>query len=274
MAVRDSRILILCKTYPSPSAKYAETSCVAGMDETGALIRPYPVPFRLISDEAQFKKWQWIDAKVAKATDDHRPESHRLYTDTIKRDAEPLSTKGDWRDRKHAISGLAVYEDFGALELQRQTAKVTLGLVRPARIVALDITPAQSPEWSEEERKKLVQLQVQGGLFDDPEAKAITTLKKLPYDFHYRYECIVDGEARPYRHKIVDWEAGALFWNVYRHHGKAWEQPFRAKMEADLPSKDLMFLMGTIHRFPDQWLIVSLLYPPKVAPSLQGQLFG
>jgi hypothetical protein len=30
-----------------------------------------------------------------------------------------------------------------------------------------------------------------------------------------------------------------------------------------LPELDLMFLMGTIHRFPNQWLIVSLIYPPK-----------
>lgn len=272
MAVRDAQILILCKTYPSPSAKYAETSCVAGMDETGALIRLYPVPFRLISDDAQFKKWQWINAKVNKATDDHRPESHRLYYDTIKRGAKSISTKRDWSERRHAIASLVIREDFSALELHRQIAKATLGLVRPARIVALDITPAQSPEWSEEERKKLVQLQVQGGLFDGPETKAIATLRKLPYDFHYRYECTVDGQSRSYRHKIVDWEAGALFWNVYRKHGDAWEKPFRAKMEEDLPSKDLMFLMGTIHRFPDQWLIVSLLYPPKIAPSSQGQL--
>jgi hypothetical protein len=48
---RKVRILILCKTYPSPSAKYAETSCVAGMDEHGNLIRLYPVPFRLITGE-------------------------------------------------------------------------------------------------------------------------------------------------------------------------------------------------------------------------------
>ncbi|HQS18817.1 hypothetical protein [Reyranella sp.] len=184
------------------------------------------------------------------------------------------SQRVEYHDRRRAIAGLAVYDDFGALELQRQTAKVTLGLVRPAHIEALDITPAQSSDWSEEERKKLVQMQAQGGLFDASDAKAVTTLKKLPFEFHYRYECIVDGEVRPYRHKIVDWEAGALFWNVYWQHGKAWEQPFRAKMEADLPSKDLMFLMGTIHRFPDQWLIVSLLYPPRVAPSSQGQLFG
>ena len=49
MASFTERVLILCKTYPSPSAKYAETSCVAGMTEDGRLIRLYPVPFRLVA---------------------------------------------------------------------------------------------------------------------------------------------------------------------------------------------------------------------------------
>ena len=39
--------------------------------------------------------------------------------------------------------------------------------------------------------------------------------------------------------------------------------PFRAKLFDDLGNKDLMFLMGNIHRFQDQWLIISLIYPPK-----------
>lgn len=37
-----------------------------------------------------------------------------------------------------------------------------------------------------------------------------------------------------------------------------------------------MFLMGTIHRFPGQWLIVGLIYPPRLPPPnddpRQGQL--
>ncbi|ARM15446.1 hypothetical protein Bra5_PC00302 (plasmid) [Rhizobium phaseoli Brasil 5] len=70
MPVVDARILILCKTYPSPSGKYAETTCVAGMDEKGNLVRLFPVPFRLIAEEQQFKKWQWIKAKVEKAKKD------------------------------------------------------------------------------------------------------------------------------------------------------------------------------------------------------------
>lgn len=79
-----------------------------------------------------------------------------------------------------------------------------------------------------------------------------------------------------YRHKIVDWEIGALYWNVERKHGTAWEAPLRAKFEPQFASKDLMSLMGTIHRFPDQWLIVSVIYPPKLQPGtrVQGSLFG
>src|SRR3546814_4272914 len=63
---RRERILILCKTYPSPSGKHSETSCVAGMTEEGSLIRLFPVPFRAIRDEQKFKKWQWISAQIYK----------------------------------------------------------------------------------------------------------------------------------------------------------------------------------------------------------------
>ncbi len=68
--------------------------------------------------------------------------------------------------------------------------------------------------------------------------------------------------AATHRHKIADWEAGALYWRVLQETPDDWERRFRQKLEQELPSADLMFLMGTIHRFPDQWLIVSLIYPP------------
>ena len=76
-------------------------------------------------------------------------------------------------------------------------------------------------------------------------------------------------------HKIVDWEAGALYWNCRRSHGAGWEAPFRAMMEEQLGGRELMFLMGNQHRFQDQWLIISLFYPPKRKPAaaLQQSLF-
>ncbi|MGE3600986.1 MAG: hypothetical protein AB7N70_36185 [Dehalococcoidia bacterium] len=61
----------------------------------------------------------------------------------------------------------------------------------------------------------------------------------------------------------MDWEAGALYWKVRQDAPEDWERLLRQKLEQQLPSNDLMLLMGTIHRFPDQWLIVSLIYPPR-----------
>jgi len=265
MASFTERILILCKTYPSPSAKYAETSCVAGMTADGRLIRLYPVPFRLVADDQQFKKWQWITARLEKARDDHRPESHRIFVDTIACDAEPLpSGKAGWPIRSALLARLPLFTDFAAVEKARVEHGVTLARLRPTRIVGLDIKKTDHPVWTEDEKEKLLRLQQQSELFDEvEEGKQIRLLEKLPFDFHYRYECDVDGQTFAYRNKLVDWEVGALYRTVRRQHGDAWEAPFRAKLERDLPGKDLQFLLGTIHRFPKQWLLVSLIYPPK-----------
>lgn len=272
--VRTERILILCKTYPSPSEKYAETSCVAGMTQSGEFIRLYPVPFRLIRDGQQFQKWQWISAQIRKAPKDHRPESHTISVDTITLAGKPISTKNEWAARRDQLSKLSLFEDFAALEAARKVQGRTLALLCPARIDRLEITKADSPDWTEEELKRLVQNQNQGGLFDEQDEREVRLLRKLPHNFHYHYECVVDGEARRYRHKIADWEAGALYWHCVDKHGDGWETPFRQKLETDLPTKDLHFLMGTIHRFPDQWLIISMIYPPKVSAdrSVQSEM--
>ena len=99
VVTKKERILILCKTYPSPSAKYTETSCVAGMTEAGQFIRLYPVPFRMVSDERQFKKWQWITARVGRSNDDRRHESHRIFVDTIEL-GEVISSEKAWALRR------------------------------------------------------------------------------------------------------------------------------------------------------------------------------
>jgi hypothetical protein len=255
MASFQQDILILCKTYPSPSGKHVETSCVAGMDPAGSLIRLFPVPFRLIDGAQQFKKWQWISARIERAVGDRRPESHKLFVDTVNFAGDPLTTANGWHARRGPLNKLRVFDDFGALDADRLAAGTTLGLVRPSGIIALEVAATSKPDWTEDEKAKLLQSQRQSGLFDDTDAKALTTLKKLPFDFHYRYTCLLGGATRQYRHKIVDWEAGALYWNCRQRYGDAWEQPFRNKLESQLPAADLMFLMGTIHRFPDQWLM-------------------
>ena len=221
MASFTERILILCKTYPSPSAKYAETSCVAGMTADGRLIRLYPVPFRLVADDQQFKKWQWITARLEKARDDHRPESHRIFVDTIECDADPLpSGKAGWPIRSELLAKLPLFTDFAAVETARVEHGITLARLRPTRILGLDIKKTDNPVWTDDEKEKLLRLQQQSELFDEAEeGKQIRLLEKLPFDFHYRYECDVDGQTFAHRHKLVDWEVGALYRTVRRQHG-------------------------------------------------------
>ena len=264
MASYKARILILCKTYPSPSGKHVETSCVAGLAEDGCLIRLFPVPFRLINGEKRFHKWQWITARIEKAPADHRPESHKIFVDTIDCETPPLSSKNGWSKRREALAGICIHDDFESVERDRVENKKTLALLRPSKISSLEVKPTGSPDWTDEEKKKLEQNERQMGLFDASDAKSLAKLRKLPFSFHYNYECMVDGKTKAFRHKIADWEAGALYWNCRKSHGENWEAPFRQKLMSELSTKDLIFLMGTVHRFPDQWLIVSLIYPPKL----------
>jgi hypothetical protein len=203
---------------------------------------------------------------------DHRPESHRIFVDTIECDENALSTKNNWEARWEWIEKLPTFTSFYEVEQQRMAGKISLALLKPKKIIGLEIKPARNNEWTDEEKAKLLQDQMQGSLFNEiEEERHIKELKKIPFDFYYRYICDTpDGEVE-YVHKIVDWEAGTLYWNCQKSHGVHWETPFRAKLESEFLEKELLLLMGNQQRFQDQWLIISLIYPPKQKPVLNPQ---
>jgi len=266
----NADLLILTKTYPSPSGGHRETTCVAAVTRDGEMRRVYPVPYRLLDGDAQFRKWEWIQARVSRTDKDHRPESRRIDTGSIQRSNNVIPIrKGDWSERMQWLEPHIV-PGFTALERRRQNTGETLGVLRVNRILELRISPVKNPEWTEADRVKLTQ----DGLFDSAEIRRRPLLRKLPYDFHYTYECTgPDGEADVATHKLTDWEVGALFWNCFADYGpKGWEEKFRRRLETEFAEKDLLLLMGTIHRFPDQWLIVGIVYPAKRAPGDAQQL--
>jgi len=263
VALQRERILILAKTYPSPSARYNETSCVAGINQDGMMRRLYPVPFRMLQDGEKFKKWQWVEACVEKARTDHRPESYKVDIGTLVI-KEYLTTSHDWAERRYWVDKIPTFNSYDALEKARQNEGVSIALLHPKRVVSLEIKAARNQDWTPEEKEKLIRGQTQGSLFTEDQARQdVRLLRKIPFDFYYNYLCDTPDGEKSHRHKIDDWEAGALYWNCRKSHGNAWEQPFRTRLENDLIDKDLMFLLGNIHRFQDQWLIISLFYPPK-----------
>lgn len=203
---RREELLILAKTYPHPSTKYRETTCVAALTRQGEMRRLFPVPFRFLIGETRFQKWEWISAVVSKARNDHRPESHKIDVDSIQKMGEVVPTRNEWQERldwarPHLLGS------FGELEERRQSTEQTLGFVRPTRLLGLDITPEKRPDWTEAERRNLSR----EVLFDPEAAGRRLPLQKLPFAFHFRYECQSAQGPREYRHLLTDWEVGALY---------------------------------------------------------------
>lgn len=252
------KILILAKTIPSPSAKYIETSCVAGVNEAGVLRRLFPVPFRLLGEDEQFKKWQWVELTLDKSRDDHRPESHKIDGATMIL-KEMLSTRNAWHDRLLFLPKEQFFQNIDVMDERQKESLNSLGFIRPSEIISFDIVKGVA-EWSDDEKAKLAVMQNQPSLFEELTPRtALNPLKKVPYDFYYQYRCA--GDERVYKHKIVDWELGALYWNVCR--SPDWQDKIRLKYETEFKQKDLLFMMGNQNRFRDQWLIISVIYPPK-----------
>ncbi|MEC4853954.1 MAG: hypothetical protein SAJ12_23480, partial [Jaaginema sp. PMC 1079.18] len=64
--MKNRKILIATKTYPSISTKYKETVCTAGIlldeDENPLQwIRIYPIKFRYLETDQKFKRWSIIN---------------------------------------------------------------------------------------------------------------------------------------------------------------------------------------------------------------------
>ena len=226
------------------------------MNEAGQLRRIFPVPFRLLDGSQRFKKWEWIDAKLATTSKDQRPESRRIDVDSVVRSGSVIGTEDEWAERLRWVEPHIV-PSFNALEKRRQESGETLGLLSPTRILSLEIKPVEQASWTSQDLEKLTR----DGLFDTPAVKARPPLRKLPLDFYYHYEIETASGVEKHRHKITDWEIGALYWKC--HDKPNCEELLRQRLETEFSAKRLIFLMGTVHRFPDQWLIVGLIYPPK-----------
>lgn len=257
------RVLITVRTYPTPAQKTAEQSCTAGITDDGRWIRLFPIPWRFLADERKFRKWQWIDVAVKKASD-FRPESYNPDCDSIAIISEPLSTKRNWQERKEVVGPLIAH-CMCCLQRGRDANKFpTLGLFRPASIQRLIVEPEDEPTWTQVELEKLSQMNfrvVDGSLVQD----SFQTLEKLSHRFLYEFSCAHDG-CKGHRMSCTDWEMGQAYRSWRRRYGSAWEDKFRQRFEHEIINKfDTHFFVGTTSGHPHVWVIVGTFRPMRAA---------
>ena len=254
------RVLITVKTYPIPSAKYDELVCTAGVTESGDFVRLYPINFRELPFTQQYKKYQWIEITAEKHKGrDIRKESYRPDCDSIHILSEPIkSNPGNWAERtRYALARKA--RSMEDLVEQQARDRTSLGVFRPKKVRDLIITP-DTPEWP----AKFVNALRQQRLFEYRETTLVPP-RKVPFKFHYHFECDDPRCKRNHRMMIEDWEVGALFWRLVDQgapHQKAADS-VRDKFLNDLcgPDKDTHFYVGTILAHPKSWVVIGVFYP-------------
>lgn len=246
------KVLITVRTYPSPAQKGVEVSCTAGITEDREWIRLFPVPYRLMSYEQRFKKYQWIQLNVTKASD-HRAESYKPDLDSIQIVGEVPPGKNKWAERKEIIYPLRAHCLCCLKEARKKDKVPTLGIFRPKVIHRLLIEDDE-PEWTTDQVAKLKQQ----NMFDVTPAQE---LEKVPYRFKYEFECDHDG-CPGHTLSCTDWEIYQSYRQWTERYGDDWEEKFRQKFETDMIEKnETNFYVGTMHGYPGTWIIVGLFYP-------------
>lgn len=250
------RILVLVKTYPTPSASYQELVCVAGITVSGEWRRLYPVPFRSLPEYQRFKKYTWIEVLVREPNRDVRPESRSPNVDSIKLEGW-VDTSHEWRERRKLVEALPV-RTVADLQKQYEENKTSLGVVVPSKVHDIEYEPVTAQKLDEFKTKVN---RTSMNLFGDaPKA----TLEPTPFDFRYVYECEDDRKTR--RALIIDWELGELYRKIAAKSEprEAAEQVKNRYMEfMDEAAYDTRWFMGTTNPY-NTWIVIGLFYPPKL----------
>src|SRR5258705_7176596 len=173
------RALIVARTYPVPSEGEIESSCTAAITDQGEWLRIFPVPWRLLPEDQQFRKYQWVDLTVTKAKADSRRESHHLHPDGVKIVSRVLSTAKGWQARKQVVLPLRAHCLCCLTKERDAQFYPTLGIIRPESIVRLRIGQ-DAPAWSEAQRAMLRQ---QHFFALAPQRE----LEKIPFKFYYEF---------------------------------------------------------------------------------------
>ena len=255
--LEKKRILITVKAYPNPSRRYGETVCCAGVDLSNSqLVRLYPIPFRDLDNDQKFKKYSIIEVNCSPPSDDKRPESLRVDSDSIKVIDWLDTEKGTWEKRKSIVSKVPV-KSMCQVYKDAESSDLSLGLIKP-----IDI----SFEWSKQspsDQQAREACYAQLSFFD----KKKDAIEEIPFNFYYNFKC--SGEANCPGHKlsIIDWEIGQAYrdWRSrYPTEAVLLEKIKQRWLDiADTAKKDVYFYVGNLKRFRTTFMVLGVFYPQK-----------
>lgn len=250
MEWQTKEILVLVKAYPNPSQTYGETVCTAGITKNREWIRLYPVTFRDLKPEKQYKKFEWIRVQITKASEKlQRPESYKLNPDTIEKIGYIPSGDKYIGEREKYFQPM-VSENLETLEEKRDKKTLSLGAFKPSKVQDFVIEKGES-SWSKKQTDSLNQ----GLLYNTKK----TVLEKIPYNFKYKFQCN-NKDCNGHTISIIDWEICEAYRNFSRIYSSENEALSKLKdkyLNYFFKERNSYFIVGTESHF-NRFLILSV----------------
>jgi hypothetical protein len=253
------KVLVTVKAYPGVGRTAGETVCVAGVrldQRSPEWIRLWPVQFRELRPDLQFKKWQIIELEAAQSDRDRRPESYRPNLDSLKL-GPVISTSRGWSERWQMLGDLVGKTTLCALiRGQASQPAPSLGLVKVQLGAQASVREGQV--WTVD-KGVLAQLAAQPNLFREEE---LQILQPPPFQVSYKWHCL-DNQCGGHEHSTCDWEAGQAarkFMSLYGDpHGQLLERFGSGMLSA---TRDTYFFVGNQHQRPATFMVLGAFYPP------------
>ncbi len=178
-----------------------------------------------------------------------------------------IGTEDQWRERRRILLGRArVYDQLDELIAGAKANELSLAVFKPTHIGDF-IWEEDTREWDQQRLEQMRALYSQYDLFEDNSwRETFRLIPKLPYNFSYKFE---DANGRSSTLQVLDWEAGALYWNSLR--STKGDEPAALAMVRQqyldtFMQKNLHFYLGTTQQWhqvaPNPWVIIGVLPMP------------
>lgn len=269
-------MLALVKAYPALSRQYGEVCCVAGVEMTASgprWIRLYPVPFRSLDDERQFRKYQRISVRVQRHTGDRRPETRRPDRDSIKPLGDPITSQNGWARRRRWVEPL-IAESMCQIRRHERTEGTSLAAFRPKEVLGIAIEEVDVDEEKAAIARSFVsQPSLLDGLARNERHSQLRAIEQIPYRFKYRYRC-ADADCPGHEQSIIDWEIFQFFRRI--RNRPDWRERLRTRWHSQLcgPERDTAFIVGNQHQYPRSFMVLGVWWAPRQAQQLAlGHLY-
>jgi len=251
---REQKALIIGRAYPEPSKKHIETVCTGAITEDGQLLRLYPISWRYLDKNKQYRLWSWAKFDIRKSDDDKRKESYRVREETI----TVLSYVESPAERL-ALLQKGMSPDRETLQRQYREDWTSIGLVE---IEFVDFRTAKPRiDWAQ--AKPYTK---QAHLYVD-----VKPLEQSPIDLKLRVRCKNNPCCKTHFCRLIGWEYMEAFRNFRSQYGSdaAGIAKLREVILAKFsdPNNVSFALLGTHSRYP-VWMIGQLYFFRRDLPAM------